>query len=320
MENENRLAKQIEYLDLLLETGKQIDQATLEKIRSEEPELYEILLQSNQLRNPKLVKPNPLYVTSSKTRIFHQVYVKEKERAPILGKITGIFSLPRVPKLSFSPALTIILVLVMCFSLFVGGAQAADKTRPGDFLYPVDQALESAQLMVTINNQARLQLLLSFADERLEEADEGFAADDLSSAELALEGYEREMNSINSLLEDEQIEFSDELLVQVEETQRNNTIVLTNLLEKVPESAQEAIQHAIEVSGKPLKTQPAGATESTKTPPGLEDKDTPPGLDDNVPPGQEDKEDKPEKTPPGLEDKDKEKKTPPGLENKDNKD
>jgi hypothetical protein len=314
MANEHNLPKQIEILDRLLESGKQIDQTTLEIIKRENPDLYDLLIQSNMLRSPKLVKPNPLYVASSKTRIFHEVVKSKKERVSPLNQIAGLFTNFNIPKLSFSPALTVLLVLVLCFSLFVGGASAADSAGPGDFLYPVDQAIESARLILTVNDHARLQLLLSFANERLEEADKSFSAEDSENAEIALAGYEREMESINALLENEEFKFSDDLLHQADQTIKNNTTVLENLLGsgKIPFTAQDAINHAIDVSKKHLGTEQPSAAESTKTPPGLEDKETPPGLqEDQSPPGQEDKQ---QKTPPGQE---KPKKTPPGLENKD---
>ena len=319
MANKNNLPKQIEILDRLIDMGKQIDQATLDLIKREDPDLYELLMQSNMLRNPKLVKPNPLYATSSKTRIFHEVIKSQKERVSPLNQLTGLFSNFKIPRLSFSPALTVLLVLVFSFSLLVGGAQAADNAGPGDFLYPVDQAIESTRLILTVNDHARLQLLLSFANERLEEADESFTAENSDNAEIALAGYEREMESINNLLENARIEFSDELLQQADQTIRNNTAVLENLLVsgKIPITAQDAIDHAIEMSRKHLGTENPSAADSTKTPPGLEGKDTPPGLQDNNSPSGQEKKDKDNKTPPGLEDKDKPKKTPPGLEDKD---
>jgi hypothetical protein len=68
-------------------------------------------------------------------------------------------------------------------------AYAADESVPGDRLYGVDRAMESAQLSLTSKPLAIVKLLLSFAEERLLEAEELSAIGDEWNLEIALDGY-----------------------------------------------------------------------------------------------------------------------------------
>jgi hypothetical protein len=81
-------------------------------------------------------------------------------------------------------------VMVASLVLSTGAvAYAADESVPGDRLYGVDRAMESAQLSLTSKPLATVKLLLSFAEERLLEAEELSAIGDILNLEVALDGY-----------------------------------------------------------------------------------------------------------------------------------
>jgi hypothetical protein len=68
-------------------------------------------------------------------------------------------------------------------------AYAADESVPGDRLYGIDKAMEWAQLSLTSEPLATMKLLLSFAEERLLEAEELIASGDMWNLQVALDGY-----------------------------------------------------------------------------------------------------------------------------------
>jgi Domain of unknown function (DUF5667) len=62
------------------------------------------------------------------------------------------------------------LALALILMLGVGGTTfASNDARPGDLLFPVDQALEDARLALARNDDDRARLHIAFAEERLEE-------------------------------------------------------------------------------------------------------------------------------------------------------
>lgn len=84
----------------------------------------------------------------------------------------------------------VLLAVVLVLVAGTGGiVYAADAALPGDPLYGIDQAVESAQLSLTSKPRATLDLLLSFADERLQEAEKLSAQQDEENLETALKGY-----------------------------------------------------------------------------------------------------------------------------------
>ncbi len=100
-------------------------------------------------------------------------------------------SIPRVPRRLTrfaASALAVALVLALVASSRAV-AYAADDSVPGEPLYGIDRAMEWAQLSLTRKPLATVQLLLSFADERLLEAEELSAIGDQLNLEVALDGY-----------------------------------------------------------------------------------------------------------------------------------
>ncbi|MCB2179851.1 hypothetical protein KQH54_01870 [bacterium] len=314
MENEQKSPKRYDYLDRL-ENGEKISQELLDNLKAKNTELHEMLEISNLLRDSKKTKPSAKFARESKVRLFYRAIEPHTQKLSLLESISQYIANFSIPKpLKLSPVYGIIFAIIVSFSLMVGGVQAADNAGPGSFLYPVDLAMEDIQLFLTRSAEHRMNLQIGFAQERLQEAEEAYEQDDTLNAEVALANFETQVVALDQLFDESQSDLPENIQEILELSEKNNTAVLVNLLDQVPESAQDAILHAIEVSSGIKKNSPnPSGLEDKATPPGQEDKKTPPGQEDKTtPPGLEDKE-----TPPGLEDKDKDKETPPGLEDKD---
>jgi hypothetical protein len=89
------------------------------------------------------------------------------------------------------------IAIVMAMVAGTGGvAYAADGAVPGDPLYGIDQAMESAQLSLTNDPQATMGLLLALADERLLEAEKLPGKGNEKRRQVALGRYEETISSL----------------------------------------------------------------------------------------------------------------------------
>jgi hypothetical protein len=96
--------------------------------------------------------------------------------------------MPRRVRRFATSALAVALVFALVASTGAV-AYAADDAVPGERLYGIDKAMEWAQLSITVKPLATLKLLLSFAEERLQEAEKLSAIGDEWNLEVALDGY-----------------------------------------------------------------------------------------------------------------------------------
>jgi hypothetical protein len=96
--------------------------------------------------------------------------------------------MPRRLRQFASAALAVAVVLALVASTGAV-AYAADDAVPGDRLYGIDKAMEWAQLSLTSKPLATVKLLLSFAEERLLEAEQLIASGDMWNLEVALDSY-----------------------------------------------------------------------------------------------------------------------------------
>jgi len=250
MENQTNDTQQFD-LFLALENGEIISQEKLDSIKLQDQELYEILQKSNLLRTISKTKPDQFYAQTSRIRVYYRLLKDRGAQVHLLEEIKYFlskFAYISYPSLSLRPALTVLLAILLTFSVFVGGAQAADNARPGQFLYPVDLAIEEVQLRLASDEQSRLRLYLSFSEERLAEAHAEFVEGHYEYAEIALAGYENIQKSIYTQLETSQININQELQTSVIQSHQNNIQLLNSLLNSAPETSQSFVLHAIDVS------------------------------------------------------------------------
>ena len=113
-----------------------------------------------------------------------------------LGRGWGF--LPSAPTSSKRWAVAgIVTVLVLALMLSSGGViYAADAAVPGEPLYGLDQAVESARLGLTRRPESVMNLLLALAEERLLEAEELAAMQDEGNLGVVLENYGATVSSL----------------------------------------------------------------------------------------------------------------------------
>jgi hypothetical protein len=129
-----------------------------------------------------------------------------------------------------------------------GVLQAASLSKPGDLLYKVALKLEEIEVSLAQNVQREAELHLQHSTKRLDEVELLLEERDIETALSTLKLYEAQISQLDSLLAETTVEQSDSLLEIVYVARTRHLDVLTSLLEKVPDTAQDAIQHAIEVS------------------------------------------------------------------------
>lgn len=127
--------------------------------------------------------PNPLRQEAARRAYLQQAAHWRAERLA-RGRFAGR-SRP-IPLRSLATALLLVTLLLAGVR---GTAYAADRARPGDPLYPLDRSLETLQLHLTRDPQRRAALQLSYAEERLDEAESLFASGDETDLTTALEAY-----------------------------------------------------------------------------------------------------------------------------------
>ena len=234
-----------------LENGESISQDILDSIKNDHPELFEVLQKSNQLRQSKKVQPDPYFSRVSQIHVYYQLIESKRPKITPIQNLKYFFSNLRdiaPPKLALKPIMTIFLALIFTFSFFVGGVQAADNARPGQILYPIDLAIEDVQLFFTRDENARIRLKLSFAEERLEEAAAEFEQAHYEDAEAALAGYEEVQRSLIDQFANNAGLISEEVQKSTSATNQEHTNILNNLLNSVPEPSKKAILRAIQVN------------------------------------------------------------------------
>lgn len=145
------------------------------------------------------------------------------------------------------------LVLAMLGGGGVGVAYAADGASPGEALYSVDQALESAQMGLTIDEASRAELALAFAQERVTEA-ETLTAENASSDAIAqaAAGYQANIEmaaqALAAVAASGDGTRAQALQALLDASLSVHEAALNEVVNQVPAEAAPAIQSAIEAS------------------------------------------------------------------------
>jgi len=324
----------VEYLRIL-DSGTPKQHANRSKEKTNILFIDEMMAKSSSMAKAVQVVPKREFVEASKDRIFHQLM--ELNRAHAASKAGQKRKRFYGNRLATNPIFSILLILILGFG-FVGSVQAADQALPGDFLYLADTAIEEAHVLMALNDVARVQLRLDFAEERLEEAQKKFADGDSRNAAVALAGFEKQLREIAVVVQNSKDQIKAQLGQMVAEFHAINSEVLKTLASSLPIETQEMIQQALGASehtaiiisdipevealdlmmvitlkfaaDDPELMKSSGNESQANDDPSESEGDggyLPPGIIDNpghgegtLPPGLEDK-----KVPPGQEDKDK---------------
>jgi HAMP domain-containing protein len=146
------------------------------------------------------------------------------------------------------PAFALIAALATCgiLSVSVGAAYASGDALPGDPLYGLKRGIERARIALSLSSAGDAELLLGFANERLQEAEELVALGRVGDLEEALAGYEDALDALLALSDEIPVEGGPGSLAGVEDEISRNLIALERVRERVPAAAAEAIDRVIE--------------------------------------------------------------------------
>jgi hypothetical protein len=273
-------------------------------------ELEPLLRVTQQMSPLAKVAPRPFFARNARANLEQQLarsYGPEtfNRRSP-QTRGTPKPVLQRKPNISW---LKFAMAAVLALTATTGGvAFAAQASNPGDVLHGLDIAMENVQLNLAPDIASEVQLRLEFARERLTEAQETFAENDVADGLEALNEYGSEISAAAQLIGSAGGADQEELQALLEAAQGVHQDVLTELLDSVPDQAKDGIQNALDASntdhGKPEDVgnpngtgnpngsgNPAHAPEGGGNPNGSDGRpdDTPGGRPDHVPGGPPDK-------------------------------
>ena len=158
-------------------------------------------------------------------------------------------------------------IAIVTAALVTGAGMASDGAHPGDMLYGLDRGWEKAQVSLAglSGKQAVAETYLRQADERLVEmkavidADQyavllinsAYAADDQSEVIVTLlEDYETALAAAADAASDLDGVEADDVLSEITECTLDHLAVLTEVYERVPDQAKDAIEHAMAAGAK----------------------------------------------------------------------
>ncbi len=152
-----------------------------------------------------------------------------------------------------TPILLIILLLAAFSGTPISALAASNSAgiKPGSFFYFFDTTFEKVNLFFTFNPEKKAQKALEHAEERLAEAEAVAEEKNTNAVKTAVAGYES--NIALAAEESKQIkdkEKAEGLLTSITDQTSKHQEILTDVYNKVPEQAKEAIKKAIDNSIK----------------------------------------------------------------------
>ncbi len=234
-------------------------------------ELEPLLRMTQQMKALTNAGPRPMFARGARLNLENQLATSPKavtfERRHRRTKHEPRLLLQR--RFSMS-ALQLFLAAVLALTGTTGGvAYAANASNPGDALHGLDLAMENIQLNLTPDVASKVELRLQFASERLKEAQATFDKGDTTDGEEALNEYGTEISAAAQLVGGAGGADQDALATLLQTAQGVHQTVLTQLLDKVPDQAKEAIQKAIDASGNSGKPENVGKPDQTGKPDGV---------------------------------------------------
>ncbi len=148
-----------------------------------------------------------------------------------------------------------LLPFVVCFLLAVSIVTAREDTpgvEPDSLLHGLDIAMEKMRLVFTFSNAKRAELHVKYAAERLAEARAMANKGKNDLVEKSIGKYHAELENTETELENAKArgEKIDSVVGQIDKVTKRNIVVLTTLLDKVPETAKKGIQNALDKAQK----------------------------------------------------------------------
>lgn len=195
---------------------------------------------------PRKIDNLETMLRSLKNEIVPDVTFKQNTRIGLLNRISSSQSVPASRRYSGVFAKPFQSVLASLLIFLLGGAGtvfAAQSSLPSDTLYPVKTASEHVLLTVSPTSYYKGQVALLIADRRVNELKRLNALGRNHQIPNAVAAYEQSVKHVQE---------ADNLPTEViDEHLATHQQVLNEVLQKVPEQAKHAIQHAINASHRP---------------------------------------------------------------------
>lgn len=215
--------------------------------------------------------PSEDFVAQTKTRLLNRIRAQHKTSPVIEDKKPRRLSWLTRPAMVY---ISLMIAIVMLAS-GVGVAGASASALPGDSLYPVKLGIEETRLALTQDPALDAELLLQFADRRLEELIALTETSREGDIELALAGYEERIGQLLDLVDEGEIDDEGGTLSTVRFELDHHQEVLQAILDNAPESAHKGLENALERSrhGKDVIEQIQSGGSPSDLAPGQQDKD-----------------------------------------------
>jgi len=146
-------------------------------------------------------------------------------------------------------AVTLIFALFVAITPASALAQTDTGPTPGSFWYGISTTFENINLFFTFNAEKKAEKALNYAERRLAQAASAAENENVEAVETALADYETKINLASaSSKKIKDGARAEKLLTSIADNTTKHQETLSEVLEKVPEEAREAIAKAIEVS------------------------------------------------------------------------
>ncbi len=208
-------------------------------------ELREMLTLAQTLKPLQQLTPDAAFKKNAGTRLVDKL---PDRPVTFFGFIRRILHRQEQKPVRRLRMIKILITAMTLLSFAIGGVFAADTAGPGDMLYGLNRTVEQFRLSLLNNPEKITTYRLTLANTRLEEAKNKLSQGDLENALTAFEGYDSEIAALAELVAASKGPQGEALMALLEEALSNHQVILTDLLEKVPEQAQAAIYQALQVS------------------------------------------------------------------------
>jgi len=181
--------------------------------------------------------PRAAFTVSARRRLLHSL-----PRVPAKSRSRPSAAIGALRRLAFGAA-----SVLLAFSLGTAGvAYAAQDALPGEMLYGVKRGIETARWSLTAEPEAQVELLSSFAAERVQEVEALAEAGSDAFVEQTLEAYQQTLEQLQAVARNLPQGVHAGVLAQAEEQVHQHARVLERVREQVPPQAQAAIERALE--------------------------------------------------------------------------
>ncbi|MEW5719601.1 MAG: DUF5667 domain-containing protein, partial [Chloroflexota bacterium] len=200
------------------------------------------LLRTDYMHDP------PAATVARAQSIFREHRAKPQPRPQQRVKWSEFFQVKLRPAVSIGLA-TLLLTFILVLSQAT--VAAASEAIPGDTFYPVKISIERLQLIVAMDNQSKAEVLLTIAQNRIDETVKLNAAGRDSYIAPTVTAYEKATRQATNVLENlaqEDANRAAVLCAKADDDLSKNIAVLTTLLDQVPEQSKSVIAHAISES------------------------------------------------------------------------